>query len=441
MSIPLDRLYHYLENISQEISENNVLIYRFLPHGSKKLTDLDILHNEKLEWVKKMTQLAMIYHDQEPLEYSLYSEQELWTNFNQRPWPAMYTEEQMPGLKDFITSMHLRGQIWVPFNCYDNVLLCHSEQNSSNLDLYESNGFIGVYWWSHAAIAKDWFRYAEHDLKLIPELTNIKKDFLVYNRAWTGTREYRLLFAELIANGNLISSCNMKFSPLDNEQHYRNHVFKNKNLSITRHDLEELYPPNCSTSSASADYDTNDYTTSGIEIVLETLFDDARYHLTEKSLRPIACGRPFILVATPGSLTYLQKYGFETFSGLIDESYDSIQDPVQRLHAVTHEMQRISRMDPQSKLSLWQQLYEISARNQQRFFSTQWQNSIVAEYVSNFKTALRQAEKQVTGRYWKKISELGKNNTDFVDYINTNNAHRTLEEHNRVLQWLEQRNQ
>ena len=218
-------------------------------------------------------------------------------------------------------------------------------------------------------------------------------------------------------------------------------MFKNKNLSITRHDLEELYPSNCSTPAASADYDTDDYATSGIEIVLETLFDDTRHHLTEKSLRPIACGRPFMLCATAGSLKYLQKYGFETFSGLIDESYDSIQDPTQRLSAIVYEMQRISRMDQQSKLLLWQKLYEISARNQQRFFSAEWQNSIVAEYVSNFTTALEQAEKQVTGRYWKKLREIGKNNADFVKYINSDNAHRTLEEHNQVVQWLEQRNQ
>jgi hypothetical protein len=68
--------------------------------------------------------------------------------------------------------------------------------------------------------------------------------------------------------------------------------------------------------------------------VLETLFDDHRWHLTEKSLRPIACGKPFVLMATPGSLQYLRQYGFKTFDGLIDETYDSIQNPKQRLQAV-----------------------------------------------------------------------------------------------------------
>jgi hypothetical protein len=48
--------------------------------------------------------------------------------------------------------------------------------------------------------------------------------------------------------------------------------------------------------------------------------------LTEKALRPIACGQPFILAATPGSLQYLRSYGFKTFSGYIDETYDTIQE-------------------------------------------------------------------------------------------------------------------
>jgi hypothetical protein len=163
--------------------------------------------------------------------------------------------------------------------------------------------------------------------------------------------------------------------------------------------------------------------------------------LTEKALRPIACGRPFMLAATPGSLSYLHKYGFETFHGLIDESYDSIQDPRQRLCAIVQEIKRISCLDSRSKLILWQKLYEISARNQRRFFSTQWQHSIVEEYLTNFKTAVEIANKQVTGYYWKKLNDLGKHNRAFIEFNNNDHAFRTMEQKQQVLQWLQQRNQ
>jgi hypothetical protein len=296
--------------------------------------------------------------------------------------------------------------------------LCHSEKNSANLKLYESNGFIGVYWWSHAIIAHDWFRYAIHDLKLIPDFNNINKDFLVYNRAWSGTREYRLLFTELVANHNLIDSCNITFSPVDNKTHYSSYTFENKNLSIQRTDLEKIYPANTASTCASADYNSADYATTGIEIVLETLFDDQRNHLTEKTLRPIACGRPFIMVSTPGSLKYLQSYGFETFDGLIDESYDQITDPVQRLNAVIQEMQRIKNLAHREKMLFWKKLYEIAQRNQQRFFSAEWQNSIISEYLTNLKSSLTEMEKHVTGKYWYQLKKLGEKNSLII--VNNN---------------------
>jgi hypothetical protein len=43
MSIPLDRLYHYIENVAQEIYNDRIIIYRFYPHGSKNINDLNNL--------------------------------------------------------------------------------------------------------------------------------------------------------------------------------------------------------------------------------------------------------------------------------------------------------------------------------------------------------------------------------------------------------------
>jgi hypothetical protein len=444
MSIPLDRLYHYIENIAKEIREGDVIIYRFYPHGSKKLSDLLPLNDydsSGVNWVDLMSLPSMICHDQEPLDYYLYNKEEFWNEFVKSNRTKILTDEDLPGLRNAISNMHIRSKLRSPFNCYDKVLLCHSEKNSPNLELYESNEFIGVYWWSHAVIAHNWFRYAKYDLKLTPNFNNITKDFLVYNRAWSGTREYRLLFAELVANNDLVESCNIKFSSTDNETHYSAHTFKNKNLSIKRTDLENIYPANTSGSCASADYDSDDYAFSGIEVILETLFDDPRIHLTEKTLRPIACGRPFILASTPGSLKYLQSYGFETFHGLIDESYDQITDSVERLNAIIHEMQRIKNLDYNQKMLLWEKLYAISTRNQQKFFSPQWHTDIVNEYSTNLKEALAKLSKHVTGKYWTLLDNLGKNNPEYVKLTNRDTPTRTLQQKEKLLTWLQKQNQ
>jgi hypothetical protein len=62
MSIPLDRLYQYIESIAQEVREDNIVIYRFFPHGSKKVEDLQLLH--KIKYWEFMELPHIICNDQ-----------------------------------------------------------------------------------------------------------------------------------------------------------------------------------------------------------------------------------------------------------------------------------------------------------------------------------------------------------------------------------------
>jgi hypothetical protein len=234
-------------------------------------------------------------------------------------------------------------------------------------------------------IARDWFRYAQHDVLLSKRTPH--KDFLIYNRAWSGTREYRLKFAELVVNHDMYSHCKMGFNSEDLID-YREHQFQNKKFQIQRQDLEQYFFHNTSDSSASADYCAHDYQTTNIEVVLETLFDDDRLQLTEKILRPIACGHPFILAATQGSLEYLRGYGFKTFHNIIDETYDTIVDPAQRLQAILIEMKRIATLPHDAKQQVYDSLRSIAAYNQQRFFSAEWHDQLITEFKENFDSAV-----------------------------------------------------
>lgn len=402
MSIPLDNLYHYVENLCSE----DIIIYRWHPHGSKKLSDLKELEikEENINWLKKMSIPRMICHDQEPLNYNFYSKQDCLTQLNNyldsinRPFPWMRSNEFLERLAE----SHLRSATFMPINFMDYTLLCHSERNSKELELYEQNNFIGVYYWSHALIARDWFRYAEHDPSLLPNFKNIKTDFLIYNRAWSGTREYRLKFVELVVDNQLLPNANIKFSPVDSDCHYTEHVFSNPAFQIEHNNFEHLLPLNTADSNSSGSYDSKDYQTSAIEVVLETLFDDQRQHLTEKILRPIACGRPFILVAPPGCLEYLRSYGFKTFDGSIDESYDKILDPLDRLNAIVLELKRIASLDHVSKHKLWNQLYKISYFNHKHFFSQQFHDIVVSEFIKNFNDAFLKCKKGPLGTWWNR---------------------------------------
>jgi hypothetical protein len=178
---------------------------------------------------------------------------------------------------------------------------------------------------------------------------------------------------------------------------YGQHQFVNSAFQISNFELEKFFPKNNHNSNASADYCNTDYASSSIEVVLETLFDDTRWHLTEKTLRPIACGRPFMLVATAGSLQYLRHYGFKTFSGLLDESYDTIQDPRQRLQAVITEMSRVANLPQQEKIQLFVKLNQIAEHNKHHFFNGFF-DRVKQEYISNIDHAITTMNQHKTGK-------------------------------------------
>ena len=368
MSIPLDRLYHYIETIAEQIHKSPVIIYRFYPYGSKKLEDL--IPTKHYSWQELVMFLQIICHDQEPLVFDLYKDQQI--NHDDGFFNVVKSSEG--GNKS------LRLQT---ITIYDQTILVHSEQRSLNLNIYQQHQYIDVYYWSHALLALDWFRYANH----ITIKKCQTKTFLIYNRAWTGTREYRLKFADLLIDYHLVNECQTSLQLIDQDIYYKDHNFVNKNWQ-PRHQLENYFDFNNASSASSADFIISDYANTDIEIVLETLFDDDRLHLTEKSLRPIACGQPFILAATHGSLEYLRNYGFKTFGDVIDESYDLIHDPMQRLQSIVTLMNHIALWTNKEKNDKFAQLKKIAEYNQQHFFSDDFFNHVVDELQQNLSQAL-----------------------------------------------------
>ena len=95
------------------------------------------------------------------------------------------------------------------------------------------------------------FRSAQHD----PDLhqTHIDHDFLIYNRAWTGTREYRLKFAEGLVQQDLTGHCITSFSPRCDGYHYSDHRFLNPAFQLNGLELEKHFGANTSDANASAD--------------------------------------------------------------------------------------------------------------------------------------------------------------------------------------------
>jgi hypothetical protein len=387
MSIPLDRLYHFVESVAQDIFKDRVVIYRFYPYGSKNFTDLTPL--QTISW-REWTPAPHVYcNDQEPLDYDYYET----VNKN-------------------INIFRPVGNLQRARSMYDQVIILHSEKHGSNIEKYNNAPFVPAYYWSHAVIALDWFRYAKH----IELSKKSNKTFLVYNRAWAGTREYRLKFSDYLIQNDIHQHCLTWTTPTESGIHYSNYAFKNPKWKPTCV-LEDYFSESIADSNYSADFDLDDYNTTDIEIVLETLFDDDRVHLTEKSLRPIAVGQPFVIASTHGSLEYLRSYGFKTFGAVWDETYDAIIDPNERLIAITKLMQDIANWDTVTKVNNMQQAQAIASFNRQHFFSEEFFNLIKKELVDNLTVAFDQIKTSNTFKRWLDVWDQNFNDTKLIEFL------------------------
>ena len=77
------------------------------------------------------------------------------------------------------------------------------------------------------------------------------------------------------------------------------------------------------------------------DIVVETVFKYPYPYVSEKTLRPMACKRMFIVLGPPGVLKLLHSMGFKTFDDFINEDYDNISDPIDRFLAVNEQIHQL----------------------------------------------------------------------------------------------------
>lgn len=374
MTIPLDNLYHYINGLFPE----PVYFYLFYPHGSRNILNLtgltEISNTENVIWP------LVVCHDQEPLNYEFYENinTDILKNLREK-------NNRSSDTKNIKTALSI--------NIYDETLLLHSEKNSVDLKLYQNDGYIDVYYWCHALIARDWYRFAEYDTRLSSNNVPLK-DFLIYCRDWSGTREYRIKFQELLYEQDLVrNSITGIMKKNGNGEDFENAKFKNKSFIPRNKNFFYNLTDNNILPSQSADYCPNDFNNSHISVVLETVFDGDKIHLTEKILRPIACGHPFILASGPNSLEYLRNYGFKTFNPWIDESYDQENNSVDRLKKIVHAMNQFSTLSETDKKHVSQQIKQIADYNKKWFFSRDFIDLVNKELTTNINTALKKVKK------------------------------------------------
>lgn len=104
------------------------------------------------------------------------------------------------------------------------------------------------------------------------------------------------------------------------------------------------------------------YIDTYFSVVTETVFEYPYSFRTEKIWKPIVMGQPWIAVANSGFYRDMHNLGFQTYSHIIDESFDLIENNQDRLERVATIIDDLCKQDLAAFLK---ECYNTSKYNQQ----------------------------------------------------------------------------
>lgn len=106
-----------------------------------------------------------------------------------------------------------------------------------------------------------------------------------------------------------------------------------------------------------------------ISLIAETLDDERIFFPTEKTGKPMMCNKPFIVLGSKHFLKNLRKIGFKTFHPIIDESYDEIDDVIERTKLA---FQSFLELQKQDQIMVRLHLKDILDHNEQCMRDKSW---------------------------------------------------------------------
>jgi hypothetical protein len=121
------------------------------------------------------------------------------------------------------------------------------------------------------------------------------------------------------------------------------------------------------------------YNQARFNLIVETDIEETnQFFLTEKTIKCLITGMPFVVVASPKFLSNLHDLGFVTYNDIWDESYDEIQDHKKRVDSIIELCNHLACLDWQKLNS---KLRYIGSMNQLNFMNL---NNIADKIFSNF---------------------------------------------------------
>lgn len=104
----------------------------------------------------------------------------------------------------------------------------------------------------------------------------------------------------------------------------------------------------------------NVYNQTAYSIVAETNYSNNYSFYTEKIVKPILAERLFVVFSGQHYLANLRRLGFKTFDGIIDESYDSVENSIDRFNCALSQVEYLLDQPQSSILSKIQPITEYN---------------------------------------------------------------------------------
>ena len=127
------------------------------------------------------------------------------------------------------------------------------------------------------------------------------------------------------------------------------------------------------------------YNQTAYSIVAETNYENHYSFFTEKIVKPILAERLFLVFSGQHYLRNLRRLGFKTFDGIIDESYDNVEDTNLRFQLIFKQMEYLFATPQEEVL---QQIHNIVQHNKRVMLETDW----VGQFHANLKPVLTETK-------------------------------------------------
>jgi hypothetical protein len=118
-----------------------------------------------------------------------------------------------------------------------------------------------------------------------------------------------------------------------------------------------------------------------VNLVTETLFFTDSIFPTEKIFKPMMHGQIFLLAGAPGFLRQLRDFGFKTFDEFIDESYDDIDDPIERGIALMQTLTSIVKLSDHEFSTLLDKCKIIVEHNRRLLTNKEFMDRLISTHV------------------------------------------------------------